>query len=269
MMLWRSEFNDLTKSRMHEISSDVKFTNLFTSQTIKQFSGLMSEFLVIQNTKIEGIGMLGDLLESDGFSITTVLAKNEKIPETKPDAIIILGAPESANDDLPHLRQEMKLIRDSVKKDIPVLGICLGSQLIAKAFGARVYKGHQKEIGFYDDVEFDNVSQSKIFGGVKSPSLVFHWHGDTFDLPENAIRLAHSKQYQNQALKIGSAVGIQFHLEVDGPTIELWLEKSKEELTTVPYIHPDIIAKQIPQKIDTVRDNLVKFYQNFKSEFHL
>ncbi len=229
----------------------------------------MSEFLIIQNTKIEGIGTLGDLLKADGFSTKTILAKNEKIPENKYDAIIILGAPESANDDLPYLKQEMELIRDSVKKEIPVLGICLGSQLIAKAFDARVYSGPRKEIGFYDDIEFDNVSQSKLFSGIKSPSSVFHWHGDTFDLPKNAVRLAHSKDYQNQAIKIESAVGIQFHLEVDEQTIRLWLEKSKEELGKTTYIHPDMIEKQIPQKIGLVRENLEIFYKNFKSEFNL
>ena len=229
----------------------------------------MSEFLVIQNTRIEGIGTLGELLKSDGFGIKTILAKNEKIPETKADAIVILGAPESANDDLPYLKQEMELIRDSVKKEIPVLGICLGSQLIAKAFGARVYKGPKKEIGFYEDVEFDNMTRSSLFNGIKSPSLVFHWHGDTFDLPQGAIRLAHSKDYQNQAIKIGSAVGIQFHLEVDEPTIKLWLEKSNEELDKTPYISADVIEKKIPQKIGTIRNNLELFYKNFKSEFNL
>jgi GMP synthase-like glutamine amidotransferase len=229
----------------------------------------MSEFLVIQNTRIEGIGTLGDLLKADGFDTKTILAKNEKIPDVDYNAIIILGAPESANDDLPYLKQEIKLIQDSVKKDIPVLGICLGSQLIAKAFGARVYKGPRKEIGFYEDVEFDDTVQSGLFNGIKSPSLVFHWHGDTFDLPKNAIRLAHSKNYQNQAIKIGSAVGIQFHLEVDEPTIKLWLEKSGEELSNVPYIHPDAIKQQIPQKIGIVRNNLEAFYKNFKSEFNL
>ena len=228
----------------------------------------MSEILVIQNTKIEGIGTLGDLLKADGFNIKTVLAKNEKIPETKHDAVIILGAPESANDDLTYLKQEMEIIRNSVKKEIPVLGICLGSQLIAKAFGARVYKGPRKEIGFYEDIEFDNTTQSKLFNSIKSPSLVFHWHGDTFDLPIGATRLAHSKDYQNQAVRIGSAVGIQFHLEIDEPTIRLWLEKSSEELANVPYIHPDIIKKQIPQKIGTVKDTLEIFYKNFKSEFN-
>ncbi len=229
----------------------------------------MSEFLIIQNTKIEGIGTLGDLLKDDGFSTKTILAKNEKIPETAYDGMIVLGAPESANDNLPYLKHEMELIRNAVKREVPVLGICLGSQLIAKAFDARVYRGPRKEIGFYEDIEFDNISQSKLFDGIKSPSLVFHWHGDTFDLPKNAVRLAHSKDYQNQAIKIESAVGIQFHLEVDESTIRLWLEKSKEELSNTTYIHPDMIEEQIPQKIGIVRENLRVFYKNFKSEFNL
>ena len=229
----------------------------------------MPEILVIQNTKIEGIGLLGELLKKDGFDIKTVIAKNEVIPDTNPNAIIILGAPESANDDLPHLKKELELIRDAVKKNIPVLGICLGSQLIAKAFGARVYKGPKKEIGFYNDVEFENIEKSKMFNGMTSPALVFHWHGDTFDLPENAIRLAHSKNYQNQAIKIGSAVGVQFHLEIDEPTIKLWLEKSRKELDNIPYIDPIMIENQIPQYINTIKNNLEIFYKNFKSEFNL
>lgn len=229
----------------------------------------MPEILVIQNTKIEGIGLLGELLKKDGFDIKTVIAKNEAIPDTKPDAIIILGAPESANDDLPHLKKELELIRDAVKKNIPVLGICLGSQLIAKAFGAKVYRGPKKEIGFYNDIEFENTEKSKIFNGMTSPALVFHWHGDTFDLPENAIRLAHSKDYQNQAIKIGSAVGVQFHLEIDEPTIRLWLEKSRKELDNISYIDPVMIEKQIPQYINTIKNNLEIFYKNFKSEFNL
>jgi GMP synthase-like glutamine amidotransferase len=227
----------------------------------------MSKFLVIQNSKIEDIGVLGELLRKDGADIKTVLAKSEDIPDVNPDAIIILGAPESANDDLPYLKKELDLIRQSVEKNIPVLGICLGSQLIAKAFGAKVYKGPKKEIGFYNDIEFDN--SSKLFSGIKSPATVFHWHGDTFDLPENAIRLAHSKDYQNQAIKIGSAVGVQFHLEVDEPTIRLWIEKSRKELDNTPYIDPVMIEKQIPQYIQTVKNNLEIFYKNFKSEFNL
>ena len=229
----------------------------------------MPKSLVIQNAKIEGLGVLGELLKKDGIDFKTILAKSEEIPDIKPDAIIILGAPESANDDLPYLKKELEVIRQSVEKNIPVLGICLGSQIIAKAFGAKVYQGPRKEIGFYNDIEFDNTEKSKLFSGIKSPAVVFHWHGDTFDLPENAIRLAHSKDYKNQAIKIGSAVGVQFHLEVDEPTVKLWLEKSRKELDSTPYIDPIAIEKQIPQHIQTVRNNLEIFYKNFKSEFSL
>ena len=229
----------------------------------------MSDFLIIQNSKYEGIAVLGKLLKKDGFETITVLVKKEKIPQIKPSGIIILGAPQSANDDLQYLREEQKLIRDASKQNIPVLGICLGSQLIAKAFGATVYQGKKKEIGFYEDIEFDNMSKSHLFNGIKSPATVFHWHGDTFELPHGAIRLAHSENYQNQAFKIESAVGVQFHLEVDEPTIKLWLEKSRKELEGAPYIKADIIKEKIPQYIDIVKDNLGIFYKNFKSEFKL
>jgi GMP synthase-like glutamine amidotransferase len=228
----------------------------------------MPEVLVIQNARQEGLAALGELLYSDGFKTKTILAIKEKIPSLRPYFIVILGAPESANDDLPYLREELKIIRDAVEEEIPVLGICLGSQLIAKAFGARVYQGNRKEIGFYQDIEFDNLSESKLFQGIKSPATVFHWHGDTFDLPQDAIRLAHSKDY-NHALKGGSAVGIQFHLEVDEATIRLWLEKSKDELSSVPYIDPEQIVKTIPQNLDTIQNNMRVFYRNFKSEFNL
>lgn len=229
----------------------------------------MGQVLAIQNTKNEGIATLGKLFEEDGFGITTVLAKKEKIPSIDPRVIVILGAPESANDDLPYLKEELALIQNAVKNDIPVLGICLGSQLIAKAFGAKVYQGRRKEIGFYHDVEFDSTTKSRLFQGIQSPATVFHWHGDTFDLPDNATRLAHSKDYHNQAIKIGSAVGVQFHLEVDASTIQLWLDKSKEELSTVPYINPGEITQSIPKNIDSIQKNMRIFYQNFKSEFNL
>lgn len=229
----------------------------------------MTEVLVIQNAVLEGPATLGELIDTDGFTRRTILAPKEKFPSIKPHFVVILGAPESANDDLLYLKEELRLIRDAVDNNIPVLGICLGSQLIAKAFGGNVYPGKIKEIGFYQDIEFDNASQTGLFDGIASPATVFHWHGDTFDLPQNAIRLAHSKGYQNQALKVGSAVGVQFHLEVDNSAIRLWLEKSKKDLSTVPHIDPEEIVKKIPQNLKTIQKNLKTFYRNFKSEFNL
>jgi len=229
----------------------------------------MSEMLVLQNSKNEGLSGLGCLLKEDGFATKIVIAQKENIPKQHFSALIILGAPESANDDLPYLKNEMDLIREYVEKDIPILGICLGSQLIAKAFGGKVYQGNKKEIGIYHDVEFDNQTKSNLFSGIKSPATVFHWHGDTFELPNNAMRLAHSINYQNQALQIGSAVGVQFHLEVDEETIRLWLDKSKNELSRTPYIDPNTIRKEIPESMQEIQKNLQVFYHNFKAEFNL
>ena len=227
----------------------------------------MSDVLLVQNTKVEGSGYLGELLENDGFQITSVNAKHEKLPETDFSLVVILGAPESANDDLPYLQAEQKLIKDNVEKNNPVLGICLGSQLIAKTFGAKVYSGPKKEIGFYDDLKISN--NSPLFSGFKNPFTVFHWHGDTFDLPENSVRLASSEHYLNQAFQYKSAVGLQFHLEVNEEMVNLWLDNTEEKLQKIPYIDPQKIRSEIDENISTVKSNMNNFYNNFKKSFDL
>ena len=227
----------------------------------------MSDVLVVQNTRIESSGYLGELLSRDGFDITSINAKHEIIPNKKFSLVVILGAPESANDDFPYLMEEQELIKNSVNDDIPVLGICLGSQLIAKTFGAKVYKGPTKEIGFYHDLMFSN--DSKLFGGFKNPFTVFHWHGDTFDLPTGATRLALSENYPNQAFQYKSAIGLQFHLEVNEQMVNLWLDKTEEKLQQIKYIDPQKIRSNIDENISIVKSNMENFYKNFKSVFSL
>ena len=227
----------------------------------------MSDVLLVQNTRIEGSGYLGELLSSDGFDITSINAKQEIIPDKKFSLVVILGAPESANDNLPYLVEEQKLIKNSVNSNIPVLGICLGSQLIAKTFGAKVYKGPTKEIGFYHDLTISN--NSKLFDGFKNPFSVFHWHGDTFDLPTGATRLVLSENYPNQAFQYKSAIGLQFHLEVNAQMVNLWLDKTEQKLQQIPYIDPQKIRSEIDENISTVKCNMENFYNNFKSVFGL
>jgi len=227
----------------------------------------MSDVLLVQNTRIEGSGYLGDLLKNDGFDITSVNAKNEELPKKDFSLVVILGAPESANDDLPYLLAEQQLIKDCVEKNIPVLGICLGSQLIAKTFGAKIYRGPKKEIGFYNDLKIFN--DSTLFSGFKNPFTVFHWHADTFDLPENAIRLVSSEHYPNQAFQYKSAVGLQFHLEVNEDMVNLWLDNTEEKLQKILDIDPQKIRSEINENISTVKSNMQNFYNNFKSSFNL
>ena len=227
----------------------------------------MSDVLLVQNTRIEGSGYLGELLQKDGFEITSVNAKHEKLPDKDFSLVVILGAPESANDDLDYLTAEQHLIKNSVEKNIPVLGICLGSQLIAKTFGAKVYRGPKIEIGFYHDLKISN--ESSFFSGFKNPFTVFHWHGDTFDLPEGSISLASSEHYSNQAFQYKSAVGLQFHLEVNEEMVNLWLDNTEEKLKKIPDIDPQKIRLDVYENISIVKSNMKIFYNNFKSSFNL
>ena len=227
----------------------------------------MSRVLLVQNTRIEGSGYLGELLQKDGFDITSVNAKHEKLPDKDFSLVVILGAPESANDDLPYLYAEQELIKKSVDKNIPLLGICLGSQLIAKTFGAKVYGGPKKEIGFYNDLKISD--DSSFFSGFQNPFTVFHWHGDTFDLPEGAVRLASSEHYDNQAFRYKSAVGLQFHMEVNEDMVNLWLDNTEEKLQKIPYIDPQKIRSEINENISIVKSNMKNFYNNFKISFDL
>ncbi len=227
----------------------------------------MSDVLLVQNTRIEGSGYLGNLLDADGFQVASVNAKHEKLPNRDFSLVVILGAPESANDDLPYLQAQQKLIKNCVQKDIPVLGICLGSQLIAKTFGANVYRGTRQEIGFYHDLKI--IGNSKLFQGFKDPFTVFHWHGDTFDLPDGAVKLASSEYYENQAFQYKSAVGLQFHMEVNEEMVNLWLDNTEETLRKIPYINPTKIRSDIDKNISIVKSNMKNFYSNFKSSFDL
>lgn len=227
----------------------------------------MSKVLVIKNAGLEGPGTIGELLESDGYFLEIISAKRQKIPALDHSMVIILGAPQSANDDLQYLKDELELIRTAAQKNIPTLGICLGSQLIAKAFGARVYPGPKKEIGFYHNILQDKTAKSSLFSGLSEPFTVFHWHGDTFEIPPGGQRLAYSDLY-NQAFQYKSAVGVQFHLEVSSDMIQSWLDHTQENLN-LPYLDPQRIRSEIDTHMDLVQKNMKIFYKNFKSEFKL
>ncbi len=225
----------------------------------------MNNVLVIQNARSEGLGLFRQLLESDGYVIETIQAKQEKIPSKRYSLLIILGAPESVNDNLGYLSNEMDLIQNYVCDNIPVLGICLGSQLIAKAFGASIYHGTKKEIGFFDDLKLENKNMSDLFTGFNNPFTAFHWHEETFTLPQNAIRLVHSSDYPNQAFKIGTAVGLQFHLEVDELMINSWLANTHH----VSQNEKEEILNDIEKNFSILKQNISIFYKNFKNEFSI
>jgi GMP synthase (glutamine-hydrolysing) len=147
-----------------------------------------------------------------------------------------------------------------MKNDVPVLGVCLGSQLIAQAAGGRVYKGKKKEIGI-GSVTITPASSNDIFRGVTDKTIkVFQWHGDTYDLPPSAKMLAYTDLYP-QAFRIGSAVGIQFHLEVDKNMIERWIKEYKSEIDA-EKLSPESIMPS-PADLEELSARCRQFYKNF------
>jgi GMP synthase-like glutamine amidotransferase len=158
------------------------------------------------------------------------------------DWLIIMGGGMSVNDEkqYPWLEEEKKFIRQSIDAGKTVLGICLGSQLVSAALGAKVYPNKVKEIGWFD-IEFTCFAKSdKMFFDMGSRLKVFHWHGDTFDLPENAIHLAYSKGCKNQAYIYKDRVlALQFHLEPTLNSLEAMIEHGRDELRTGKYIQTE------------------------------
>jgi GMP synthase-like glutamine amidotransferase len=225
---------------------------------------MSKKILSVQNIEIETLGTLEVLFRSDGFQIEEIKAQEYSTP-INPDqysAIVILGGPMAVYDNLSYLTREQELIRNAIKKEIPVLGICLGSQLIAQAIGGRVCKGPKKEIGWFD-VTLTNYGLKGMFKGVKHKTLrVFQWHSDTFDLPAGANMMASSILYP-QGFRFGSAVGIQFHLEVDDKMIQRWLQGYREEINKHNINARDITLYNETKNIADLNDACKVVYSNF------
>ena len=181
--------------------------------------------LVFRHVPFEDLGLIAPALESRGCAIRYVdVYKGEGIPADWQAAsgLVFMGGPMSANDSLPFLHRELALIEQGVAAGYPVLGVCLGSQLIAKALGARVYRNRVREIGWAPVYWREEARRDPLFGGLTAPETVFHWHGETFDLPAGAEWLAWSDACPHQAFRAGPAYGLQFHLEVTPAMIAGW-----------------------------------------------
>ncbi|NIP37506.1 MAG: amidotransferase [Candidatus Dadabacteria bacterium] len=238
----------------------------------------MSKLLVFRHVAYEILGTLDPLLRNSGFRIKYV--NFERHPDAKPnlknyDGLIVLGGPMNVDetDEYPNLITEIDIIRQAVDEQKPVLGICLGSQLLAKALGAKVKKNKKLEIGWYDVTPTNEGKEDDLLSHFDGTEKIFQWHGDTFELPKGAVHLARSEYCANQAFKYGdNAYGFQFHLEVDSHLIERWLkvpEHKKEIENTNGEISVDNIKVQTPKHIDRLIELSNSVFGQFFDHFEL
>jgi GMP synthase-like glutamine amidotransferase len=198
----------------------------------------------LQHVSYEGLGSIEEWIKSAGHILnSTRFFENDPLPALADfDWLIIMGGRMSVNDEdkYPWLKDEKLFIKNAISTGKTVIGICLGSQLISSALGARVYQNKEKEIGWFDIELSDEAQNNNLFHDIERKLKVFHWHGDTFDLPENAVRLASSEACKNQAYLLNEKVlALQFHLEPTLTSLQMMIGHGMAELKPGRYIQTE------------------------------
>ena len=220
----------------------------------------------LQHVPFEGLGSMEKYLLDRGCELTsTRLYANDTFPSPEDfDFLIIMGGPMGVYEEekYPWIKKEKSFIYDVIKADKLVLGVCLGAQLIANVLGAKVYKNKFREIGWFPITRSKDATKT-ILGDVLPPKLeVFHWHGDTFDIPENATLLASSEACVNQGFILEDRiVGFQFHLETTPEAAKKLIKNCSDELDNSKYVQsPQEMLRDTSKfyKINKVMEDILK-----------
>ncbi len=219
-------------------------------------------FHIIQHVPFEKAEEIEDWAKNQGHSISyTHIYKGQKLPELNAfDVLVIMGGPMSVYEEerYPWIKEEDTFIKDSIDQGKSIIGICLGAQYLAKALGARVYKGPEKEIGWFP-VNF----HTSFYGVFPDSQTVFHWHGDTFDIPSKAIPLASSQAVPNQGFIYNEKViALQFHLEVKKPSVSRMLVECSDDLAPGAFVQESSVI----EKEDRYYDGNRKIINNLLSQ---
>ncbi len=225
---------------------------------------------IIKHIDIEGPGTIGGFLNDNDISYRVIDVFNgEPLPNSISDvsAVIVLGGPMNVyeENEYPFLKQEDVFLKEVIEEGLPTLGFCLGAQLIAKAKGALVKKNPQKEIGWFTVSLTEKGSYDPLFQGFQGEFDVFQWHGDTFDIPDGAVKLATSDLCPNQAYRINNNIyGLQFHVEVTDEMIYQWVDAYRDEIDSLKEIvDPDQIVTDTKTKSESYKTQARLFCTNF------
>src|SRR5689334_3493114 len=193
----------------------------------------MKSIAIFRHSETEGPGYFATYLDRCRLPWTLLkLDQGEPVPQdaTAYAGLVFMGGPMSVNDDLPWIPNVMDLIRDAVAKDVPVLGHCLGGQLMSKALGGHVTRAPVKEIGWGEVQVLERSPGAAWFGADRSVFRVFQWHGETFSLPPGATHLLTSRWCANQGFVLGPHLALQCHIEMNEPLIRSWCETDAREI---------------------------------------
>ncbi len=220
--------------------------------------------VALRHVAFEDLGLLSSVLYREGWDVAFCDAATDDVSHRSienADLLIVLGGPIGVADAdaYPFISREIAMLERRLMQQRATLGICLGSQMMAKALGARVYAGDTKEIG-WGRVELTEQGMASCLGALAhDDAAVLHWHGDSFDLPDGAVRLASNQFYENQAFSYGDhALGLQFHLEADSRQLEEWYVGHSVELAAAGIAVPDLraatasIARRLPAQADRI-----------------
>lgn len=205
--------------------------------------------LAIRHVAFEDLGSFEPVLQQLGFEVGYREAGLDDLADPAlltADLLIVLGGPIGAYEDesYPFLRKEIASIGKRLAQRRPTIGVCLGAQLMARALGARVYPGGVKEIG-YGTLTYSDAGRQVLAPVAEAETAVLHWHGDTFDLPEGAVRLASNAHYENQAFALGNfALATQFHIEATAEGLERWFIGHTLEIATTPGVDVPALRAQ-------------------------
>lgn len=227
-------------------------------------------WLVIRHSAHEGLGLLGTILRDAGIQHRTVdPASAEGVPKDLrgTGGLIVLGGDASVceMDAHPYLAGECALVEQAVTDGLPVLGICLGAQILAHVLGARVYHGERREVGWGVVELTDDARMDPLFADRPSPLEVFHLHGDTHDLPTGAHLLARSTLYPHQAFEWGAQVyGVQFHLEFTAPMVErLMGDPAMRDYVVTAGGDPDAFAAAAEARVEAMTEDARVIFERF------